>query len=143
VSLLYVDSSFLFAIIFAEPKAEEYARIWDNAGTRLSSIVLQVECSVVLHRLCATTSTWRWSEGLLGGVNLQLVDERIAARIRADTSYGHLRSLDTVHLATACEAHAVIGEEIAMACLDRRLREAAASFGLNLLPKTVSEEEHV
>ena len=143
MSLLYVDSSFLLAIIFAERKANEYARIWDDAGTRLSSILLQVECSVVLHRSSAATSAWRWLEGLLGGVNLQLVDERIAARIRADESYGQLRSLDAVHLATACEAHEGTAEEIGMACLDRRLREAAASFGLSLMPEKLSEEEQV
>lgn len=143
MSLIYIDSSFLLAIILGEEKAEQHAQIWNEAVTRLSSILLQVECSVVLHRIEAAAAAWRSFEGLLRGANLRLADERIATRIGGDASYGRLRSLDALHFATACEARDETGGEVEVACLDRRFRETAVSFGLGLLPEKLSEEDQV
>ena len=135
MSALYLDSSFLLSLLFGEMESEKYLKYWDKPLPRFSSILLRIEATVALHRHKAHADVWRLMDALLETIGLRIVDARVAERIRGDRRFGRLRSLDAIHLATACEIRDAIGEPLEIACLDSRLRDAATSFGFSLVPK--------
>jgi len=116
-------------------ESEKYLTYWDKPLPRFSSILLQTEATVALHRHKAHAGVWRLMDTLMETVGLRIVDTRIAARIRGDRRFGRLRSLDAIHLATACEIRDAIEEPLEIACLDSRLRDAATSFGFAFVPR--------
>ena len=135
MNAVYIDTSFLLSLLFAEPGSDEYKPYWDAKHLRFSSILLHVETVVALHRHKVRADVWRFMDSLMKAVQFRIVDERIAGRIRADRKFGRLRSVDAIHLATACEIRDAVEEPIEIACLDSRLRDSATAFGFALLPR--------
>jgi predicted nucleic acid-binding protein len=135
VNAVYIDTSFLLSLLFAEPGSDDYKPYWDATHLRFSSILLHDETVVALHRHKVRVDVWRFMDSLMKAVRFRILDDRIAGRIRADREFGRLRSLDAIHLATACEIRDAIEEPIEIACLDSRLRDSATTLGFALLPR--------
>jgi len=140
VKAVYIDTSFVLSFLFAEQGSDDYKAYWDATHLRFSSILLQAETLVALHRHKVRVDVWRFMDSLMKAVQFRILDERITARIRADRKFGRLRSLDAIHLATACEIRDAIQEPIEIACLDSRLRDSATTFGFVLLPRRDRKE---
>jgi len=65
---LYIDTSFLLAVILQEQAA--LVAIWEQDEVRIKSILLHAECMVTLRRLGREADTERMLEELISEVSL-------------------------------------------------------------------------
>jgi hypothetical protein len=72
-------------------------------------------------------------EGLWGSLHVHAVSDALLQRAAEHAVAHALRAYDAVHLAGALSFGA--GEDLAFACWDRELREAAAKHGFALVPE--------
>jgi len=146
---LYIDSSFLLAILLEEEDSHKYAREWKMKRSRVASILLEAECIVTLrrvHRNLSKSLSPAWLEErekqlfeLLDEVSLRTVDRTITKSLRNQMDLSDCRSLDALHIATALELQENSGEPIIICTLDRAMRKLSEKLGFTLLPETSEE----
>jgi uncharacterized protein len=126
-AIVYLDSSAIIKLIFEEPETAallEFLGAWPN---RISSALARVEVLRTSSRL-GEPAVVRHAREILTGLHLVRADYGVLAAAAA-VGPATLRSLDSIHLATAMS----FGEELGgMIVYDRRLRRAARSAGLTV-----------
>ncbi len=107
----YFDSNILVSILKNDSQAGRAARLWEDHKVRVSSILLEIECLIVIRRFGRQFEE-RLPEGwlpakenqlqkALGAVTLRGIDSVIVEIIRHEPLLSQCRSLDAIHLATA------------------------------------------
>ncbi len=131
---LYIDASFLLAIITDEPDATRCAGVWDSCEDRYSSQLLWAECIVTLRRLGVYEERSALAEAMLGGITALAYNDTIVQRIKREAALSRCRTLDAIHIASALELNDHAGD-FAIASLDERMRGVASSVSLPLHPE--------
>lgn len=131
---LYIDTSFLLAIIMGEPNATRYTRVWDSCDDRYSSQLLWAECIVTLRRLGVYEERSELAGAMLGGITAFAYNGTIVQRIEREAALSRCRTLDAIHVASALELNDH-GGDFVIASLDERMRDVASSVSLPLHPE--------
>lgn len=126
--MIYLDSSALLKLLILEPETADLRRwLLDRQGLTLTSSELaKVEVMRGCRRL--DSGLLPAARELLSGINLIALSGNVIA-LAGEVGEPLLRSLDTVHLASALS---IVRELTAFVAYDRRLAAAAATAGLEL-----------
>ncbi len=131
----YFDSSVLLSLLVGDALAGRAQKLWQAETERVSSILLDVECTIVLRRALTagvTVADQRAAEQrldlALDEVTLKPVDETIAEIAHDTPALAGCRALDAVHLATALYFRAA-DPELRVCTFDARMSEVARRLG--------------
>ena len=127
--LLYVDASALVKLVISEPESEALLGLLSIRDDLVSSAVAVVEVVRAARRASDSPETVARARDVVRAVHLLAVDLKVLERA-ADLEPGGLRSLDTIHLASALSLE---DELDAIVVYDQRLATAAESSGLKVL----------
>jgi predicted nucleic acid-binding protein len=133
---LYVDASYLLAILMGEPESELYAKQWDSCPEKYSSRILWAECTVTLRRLAQYNDRSPLAGHMLSAVNALEFGLKIIDRIEREKALSQCRTLDAIHIASALELNEFAGD-FHVACLDKRMRAVAKLVSLPVFPEMV------
>jgi predicted nucleic acid-binding protein len=136
----YFDTSALFKLFVAEPGREEALQLSDASDHLATVLVAHTEMQATFARRMredpAHSDSLKldrqaflddWLHWLVIPVDPPLVE--LAGRY---TELFSLRAYDSVHLAAAQVLRQQTGMEVAFACFDRRLNEAAGLLGFDI-----------
>ena len=135
----YFDSNILISVLKNDLHAEEAARLWEAHKDRVSSILLEIECRIVLRRFAnefgKLPSGWlsskeEWLQQTLETIALRTIDDSIAEVIRREPLLARCRSLDAIHLATALHFRKTSDEPFYFFTFDSRVAEMAKQLQL-------------
>ena len=125
--LLYLDASALVKLVVREPESDalrEALRLWPE---HVSSVVAEVELERVARRIGGVAT--KRARSVMARVGLVELDDEVRRRA-ALLRPPELRTIDAIHLGTAIS----LGSDLGALCVyDRRLAEAAARAGANVL----------
>ena len=135
----YIDTSFLLSLIFCDKNYEEARTIWNDLDLKFSSILLDIEASVNIFKyyVISNKETQLFSHKqselkvILSNINKKIVDEEILLEINNNDGLKQTRSLDSIHLATACILNKLTSDKILLCSYDRRMLDAAPRLGLS------------
>jgi predicted nucleic acid-binding protein len=133
----YFDSSVLISLLVGDRHAKRARELWHGEIERVSSILLDLECTTVLRRLPDARRAdeekahERFSLALQE-VTLKPVDDDIAGAVRATAELSGCRTLDAVHLATAIYFRAA-DPDLRVCTFDARMAEIAVRLGFGVL----------
>lgn len=126
MSVAYVDTSVLTAIVFDEPKAESYARRLDDFDRLISSNLLEAELRAAFAR-----EDLSFQESAVAGIEWILPDRRLTPEFGVALEAGYLRGADLWHIATALYVSHETGG-LSFATLDARQSSVAEKLGFPL-----------
>ena len=126
MSVAYVDSSVVAAIVFDEPGSAESAHRLDGFDRLISSNLLEAE----LRAACAREGV-AFRESAIFGIDWVLPARPLAAEFAAVLEAGHLRGADLWHVAAALYV-APRPDGLAFATLDARQGTVAGALGFPL-----------
>lgn len=135
----YVDSSVLLSLALGDANAHRAYALWTADTERVSSLLLDVECTTVLRRVpeerlgrTASGLAFERLDTALEEVTLKPLDAEVARIVRDTPALAACRSLDAAHLATALYFHAAAEGELELLTFDVRLARAAVAVGLTV-----------
>ncbi|WP_190822716.1 type II toxin-antitoxin system VapC family toxin [Saccharopolyspora pogona] len=124
--MIYLDSCAAIKLIIPESESDALISWLESHDEPLiSSRLLRVELHRALTRLGADRAVRNAADEFLDGLLLRPVDPVLAAAAALNGT--HLRSLDSIHLATALDARIAL---TAFVTYDKRLAEAASEAAL-------------
>lgn len=140
--MIYVDASVLLAVYLSQPRSHEARAILALPDQKVASWLLAIEVPVVLRRVLGPRPRDRrlLEAALLAfdqdcrALHLYAGLPEIASRVRSDERFASCRALDAVHLATALLLREESNVQLQLATFDDRLRGAAATFAVPVLP---------
>jgi predicted nucleic acid-binding protein len=138
---LYADSSAVLSWIFGEPGGEAVREVLAAADSVIASDLTLVECDRTIHR---AQTTGRVTEaqaadrrGLLIATSahwhLLRLDAEVIERARRPFPAEPIRTLDSLHLASALAARAAL-PDLVLLTLDERMRTAGRGLGFTVRP---------
>jgi predicted nucleic acid-binding protein len=126
-AVVYLDSSALLKLIFAEPETTALTAFLEKWPTRVSSALARIEVTRIAARV-PDPIVQREARRVLRGVHLIRIDDDVIVRA-ATIGPPALRSLDAIHLAAAQS----LGSDLAgIVVYDRRLARAADEHGITV-----------
>lgn len=138
---LYAESSAVLAWLFREAPSPLVGEILGGAEMVLASDLTVVECHRALIKAEATGQLSQFEVGqrrvLLETVSsrwtLLKLEGEVLERARRRFPQEPVRSLDSLHLATAVVARSLV-PELALLSLDQRVRDNGMALGFDVLP---------
>lgn len=131
----YFDSSVLLSLLLGDGNAAAAKALWHDELDRVSSTLLDAECTTVLRRAAPSLEAAELEAALaqlglaLEEVTLKPVDEDIASTVRDMPELAGCRTLDAAHLATALFFRAA-DPDLRLCTFDIRMAEVARRLGL-------------
>ena len=130
-------------LLVDEPGTEAARNAYVNADGVRTTAIAHVEATAALTRMHKggrlTLAQLRRNldglESLWRGIDVHAVTDGLLARAAEGARTHSLRAYDAVHLAGALSYAA--GEELAFACWDKELRDAARRSGFALVPARI------
>ncbi|TGL60506.1 PIN domain-containing protein [Leptospira sarikeiensis] len=143
--VLYIDTSLLLNILYAEEGYEDHLNYFNKSDLKFASILLEIESFRSLHFIHSKEGkslpkNWfKEAESFLGEfisqINLKNLDDDVRTEIRKNKGVLELKSLDAAHLATALHIQKSISDELILCSMDEKFRSIAKKFGFKLYPK--------
>ncbi|HEV2856487.1 MAG TPA: type II toxin-antitoxin system VapC family toxin [Thermoanaerobaculia bacterium] len=138
---LYAESSAVLAWLFREAPGPLLEEIMERAELVVASDLTLLECHRALVKVEAAGQLSQFEVGqrrsILENVSsrwtLLKIDEEILDRAQRRFPQEPVRSLDSLHLATAVAARSLV-REITLLSLDRRIRDNGAALGFDVVP---------
>lgn len=138
---LYADSSAVLAWLFREQPAPLLKKILVDADLVVASDLTLVECDRALiqaeasGRLSQDEASQRRAlfEATSAGWMLLRIEGEVLERARRRFPHEPIRTLDSLHLASALTARSSVSE-LALLSLDTRVRQNGAALGFDVLP---------
>ena len=127
MSIAYVDSSALTAIVFDEPHASTLANRIDGFDRLISSNLLEAELRATFVR-----ERLEFEESVVLGIDWILPDRTLTPEFKTVLRAGYLRGADLWHVATALYVSSGL-PELSFATLDARQAVVADALGFVVL----------
>ncbi|MBA7548291.1 hypothetical protein ES705_40742 [subsurface metagenome] len=137
----YIDSSFLLSIIFEDNNYVKSVDIWNVLDVFLGSILLEIECRINVYKyliiqmkdkILFKEKEEQLTE-LLKNINKKNIDEEISLEIQNHEKLKRLKSLDSIHLATANIFNKLINEKILVCSYDKNMIMISKEMGMNII----------
>lgn len=137
----YIDSSFLLSIIFEDNNYAKSVDIWNALDVFLGSILLEIECRINVYKYLIIQmkdiKLFKEKEEqlteLLKNINKKNIDEEISLEIQNHEKLKRLKSLDSIHLATANIFNKLINEKILVCSYDKNMIMISKEMGMNII----------
>ena len=137
----YIDSSFLLSIIFEDNNYVKSVDIWNTLDVFLGSILLEIECRINVYKYLIIQmkekKLFKEKEEqlaeLLKNINKKNIDEEISLEIQNHEKLKRLKSLDSIHLATANIFNKLINEKILVCSYDKNMILISKEMGMNII----------
>ncbi|MXW16354.1 MAG: type II toxin-antitoxin system VapC family toxin [Gemmatimonadetes bacterium] len=126
MSVAYLDTSALVAVLFGEPGGAALGARLGNFSQVVSSNLLEAEIRSVMHR-----EEQVYSDDLLVGIKWILPERPLGPEFKTVLEAGYLRGADLWHLATALYL-ADDPKELSFVTRDRRQGAVASALGFQL-----------
>lgn len=126
MTVAYVDTSYLVAIAFDEPGAEDARRRLESADLLVASNLLEAE-----YRATFAREDVEFDDGALGWLRWVLPDRTLGPEMGRVLGRGCARGADLWHLSTALYV-APVPSELTFLTLDTRQRALATSLGFTV-----------
>lgn len=126
--LLYLDSSAIVKLVVREPESAALIQFLKDWPERVSSVFARVDVMRAIRKSTSNESKLHRVSEVLKGINLIALDESILANA-ATLKPAALRSLDSIHIATAPSISADLG---ALVTYDERMVLAADTHGIKV-----------
>jgi predicted nucleic acid-binding protein len=123
LSVAYIDSSCLLAVLFDEPVSRETLALMQGHEDLVSSNLLEAEVRSALARENVTADP-----AFLRDIDWVLPARPLTDEMRRTLSVGYLRGSDLWHIATALYLTEV-PSDLPFLTLDRRQRDVASALG--------------
>lgn len=140
----YFDSSAVLEVLLDGPRAGTVATAWDEDPVRMTSVLLEAECVVVLRRAArrvrvaidgpAVRRRLAALDDYLAAMVVRDIDREVLDVVRRTPSLADMRSLDALHLATALLFRQHLEEPLRVCVLDERLRRLASAHEFAIVP---------
>ena len=137
----YIDSSFLLSIIFEDNNYVKSVDIWNELDVFLGSILLEIECRINVYKylIIQMKDKKLFKEKkeqlteLLKNINKKNIDEEISLEIQNHEKLKRLKSLNSIHLATANIFNKLINEKILVCSYDKNMIMISKEIGMNII----------
>lgn len=116
---------------------------WNNLELHFSSVLLEIESRINVHKYCISTkkdsALFRKIDKLLSwylsGIHRKNVDREIVLEIQNNNKLKELKSLDSIHLATASIFSSLTGKKMLLCSYDNKMNRVASSMGIGSLKR--------
>ena len=137
----YIDSSFLLSILFEDDNYEVSIDIWNSLDIFLSSLLLEIECRINIYKYCLVYRKDKefFKEKdeelteLLKSISKKNIDAEILLEIQNQEKLKRLKSLDSIHLATANIYKKLIKEKLLICSYDKNMMKAGEELGMEII----------
>ncbi len=129
-------------MLLNEARANEALSYWHDCHQPVSSELTLFECSSVIHRYAdkmpqTVGATWskesfNWLDTISQRLILHAVEGTVLTFCRSRKAFGACRTLDAIHLATACLFQKA-AEEFLLITFDRRMQTCARDLGVPVI----------
>lgn len=126
MSVAYVDTSALVAVLFDEPEGEVLGTRLDTFTHVVSSNLLEAEIRSVMHR-----EGHAYNRALLAGIKWVLPERPLGPEFTKVLDAGYLRGADLWHVATALYLMED-PKDVTFVTRDRRQESVASALGFRL-----------
>jgi predicted nucleic acid-binding protein len=107
----------------------------------LGSVLLEIECRINLFKYCLQLkkdkALYKEKEEelteILKGINRKDIDSEIALEIKSYERLKQLKSLDSIHIATANIYKKLIKEKLLVCSYDKNMKRMAKELGMEIL----------
>ena len=138
IQIGYIDTSFLLSILFEDSNYEKSVDLWNQIENYVSSILIDIESRInvykyfIIHLRDEQSHKDKLNElhDLLENINRKNVDEEILLEIKNIEKLRHLKSLDSIHLATANIFNKLVNEQISICTYDKNLIKISKELGM-------------
>lgn len=125
----YIDTSFLLSILFEDDNYEKSALTWNKLDTLYSSQLLEIESRINVYKYCIiakkSESLYKEKEEylqeLLDNIFKKNIDSEIILEIKNIDRLKRLKSLDSIHLATANIINKLLNKELLLCSYDKNM----------------------
>jgi predicted nucleic acid-binding protein len=132
----YFDSSVLISLVVGDAHAARAQSLWQSESERVSSTLIEVECTLVLRRaISGAAGDHRNGPQLIARltqaieeVTLKPLDPDIVSVVRDTPALAGCRALDAAHLATALYFRSA-DPDLYVCTFDGRMAEVAKRLG--------------
>ena len=139
----YLDSRFLLSIIFEDDSYDLLIDIWNSLDILLGSMITEIECRINVYKYCILTvkdkEFYRKKNDMLSklsnSINKKMVDNDILLEIKNNNKLKKLKSLDSIHLATAKIYKKLIREKLLVCSYDVNMIKVARELGMETIKK--------
>ena len=139
----YIDSSFLLSILFEDENYDLSIVQWNKIQYYVSSILLEIETRINIYKYCLVLNNdknlynakYEELSELLENINRKNIDNEILLEIRNNDILKSLKSIDSIHLATANIFNKLIKDKILVCSYDKNMIRTSKHMGL----KTIKE----
>jgi predicted nucleic acid-binding protein len=135
----YFDSSVLLSLLLGDKFGEKAFELWKSENERVSSILLEVECTTVMRRALGNQVSVNEKKAAeqrlrvaLDEVTIKLLDQTIVEVVDSTPSLSGCRTLDVVHLSTALYFRAA-DPNLSICTFDARMAEIARALNFRVL----------
>lgn len=137
----YIDSSFLLSLIFEDNNYDKTIEIWNKLDITLGSVLLEIECMINVYKYFMLylgdkklyREKKRELKELLSSINRKTVDEEIVLEIQNHDKLKRLKSLDSIHLATANIFNKLINQKLLICSYDKNMIMIAREMGMSVI----------
>jgi len=137
----YIDSSFLLSLIFEDNNYDKTIEIWNKLDITLGSVLLEIECMINVYKYFMLylgdkklyREKKRELKELLSSINRKTVDEEIVLEIQNHDKLKRLKSLDSIHLATANIFNKLINQKLLICSYDKNMIKIAREMGMSVI----------
>ena len=138
IQIAYIDTSFLLSILFEDSNYEKSVDLWNQIENYVSSILIDIESRInvykyfIIHLRDEQSHKDKLNElhDLLESINRKNVDDEILLEIKNIEKLKHLKSLDSIHLATANIFNKLVKERISICTYDKNLIKISKELGM-------------
>ncbi|MDY6935079.1 MAG: PIN domain-containing protein [Spirochaetota bacterium] len=139
----YIDTSFLLSIIYEDEKYETSVDIWNIIDLKFSSIIIEIESRINLYKYYVNKQKnkrlyslkEKELNDLLSNITKKMVDGEINLEIKNNDNLRRLRSLDSIHLATANIINKLIDEKLLLCSYDTEMVKVGKDIGFESIDK--------
>jgi len=134
----YFDSNVILSLIKNDVHSAIAKKIWNASTDKVSSILLEAECFIVLRRLFLNNKDKVVNfeaelEAALSSMHLRVMDYKITEIVRNEKKLAGCRSLDALHLATALYYKSQGPDDFFIATFDKGMADLAKKLGFSVL----------
>ena len=138
--ITYFDSSVILSLVKKDIHSAIAKKIWDASHDKVSSILLEAECFIVLRRLFSDSNNKdkvldfeAELDNILTSMHLRVMDHKITEIVRSEKKLSGCRSLDALHLATALYYKNHGPEDFFIATFDQKMVATAKKLGFSVV----------
>jgi predicted nucleic acid-binding protein len=134
----YIDSSFLLSIIFEDENYYQSIEKWNELDVMISSMLLEIETRINIYKYYIIVKKdkilykekEKFLNELIENINIKNIDNEILLEIKNTDILKRLKSLYSIHLATAHIFNKLLKDRLKIFSYDKNMLKVAIEMGM-------------